>query len=486
MTHATPTVFPLSAITKRIQEILSPVCFKTFWVRAEISGGRETGGSFYCDLVEVDGGGKVVARLRCSIWSRDLQAIRQKFAAQNMTLQLDNGTTAIFACNLTFHAQWGLSLKVVDADPSFALGELERRRMEILEGLKQDGLLDRNGSLPVPAVPMRIGLITSKGSAAYNDFIQTLVTSGYGFEVLLANAVVQGEKTEASVLNAFKRLSQSKCDIVCLVRGGGSKTDLGWFDNDKIARHIAGYNYPVWVGIGHEIDTTCPDSVAHTAFKTPTAVAEELIARCINADRYLCESRDRLKTVWDFRLQQQREWLANTGSTLRVAVTNMLETARLRLRDAAKMPMVRVGRRLAEERQVLSSGGQQLKQSVLLIVERRSTGLRENKEKIRSRSELLLERNQNTLKLASQRLKPTQIFDRLTREAERLDGKLATVKAYDPQRVLERGYSLLLDTDGKAISSIESVQTGEEVTARLHDGEMSTTVSNIKKTGDNK
>jgi len=188
--------FSLSAITNRVQAILQPYIGKLFWVKAEISSGRERGGSFYCDLVETKDSGEIIAQMRCTIWSRDLANIRKKFKDSDLDLILDDGTAVGFQCSIQYSPRYGLSLKVNDADPAFALGELELKKKEILDRLKKEGLLEPNKKLYVPMLPISIGLITSKGSAAYNDFINTLEQSNFGFRVYLADSMVQGNKTE--------------------------------------------------------------------------------------------------------------------------------------------------------------------------------------------------------------------------------------------------------------------------------------------------
>ena len=198
--------FNLSDITNRIQQILQPHIGHLFWVKAEISSGRERGGSFYCDLVESDQTGKIIAQMRCTVWNRDLANIRKQFKEHDLDLKLDDGTVVGFQCSLQFHPQFGLSLKAVGADPAFALGELELKKKEILERLTKDGLLEPNKRLSVPMLPQSIGLITSQGSAGYNDILKTFNSSGFGFKIYLADSIVQGAKTEQSVLAALDAL----------------------------------------------------------------------------------------------------------------------------------------------------------------------------------------------------------------------------------------------------------------------------------------
>src|ERR1017187_1658527 len=185
--------FPLSSITTRISELLQPAITKRFWVKAEVMSGRERGGAFYCDLIETGANGKIAAKISCTIWSQELSSIRNLFKSKGMDLILTDGTVVGFQCSLQYSPQYGISLRVIDADPSIAMGEMELKKREIIERLQQEGLFLPNKELFLPLLPQRIGLISSNGSAAYNDFIQTLTTSGFGFKIFLADAMMQGD-----------------------------------------------------------------------------------------------------------------------------------------------------------------------------------------------------------------------------------------------------------------------------------------------------
>jgi len=464
-----PKVFPLSAITARVQEILRPACAKTFWVRAEISSGRETGGSYYCDLVECTDG-KVVAKMRCSIWSHDLRRMRRKFEDQGLELRLENGTSIVLCCALQYHPQHGLSLKATDADPIFALGELEQKKREIIEGLKRDGLLEPNKKLPVPDIPLRIALITSNGTAAFADFTQTLHRSGYAFTVFLADASMQGKDTEPAVLRALSILPSLNIDIAVLIRGGGSKSDLAWLDNDAIARAIAACPIPVWTGIGHEIDISVQDHVANRSFKTPTAVAEELVARCVSAERYLDESRERIKTVWQYRYDKDALWIKQAEVGIRNGVRKHLDSTRARLREMAMKPWAKVSGRLSKENSTLLESGLNLKKSALQIISRQEETLRQRAEKANDRADRFLERAGQELQAARRRFGLERQLQKIEREDERLDTRLAKVQAHDPSIMLQRGYALLRGAGGEIVASVVGRKKGESLVAQVKDG----------------
>ena len=377
------TFFNLSAITGRIQEILHPYIGKHFWVRAEISSGRERGGSFYCDLVETSDSGEIIAQMRCTIWSRDLAGIRKKFKDHDLDLILDNGTVVGLQCSIQYSPRYGLSLKATDADPTFALGELELKKKEILERLKKKGLLEPNKKLFVTTLPLKIGLITSHNSAAANDFINTLRQSRFGFKIYLADAIVQGNQAEASVIAALTVLEKLDLKLVVIVRGGGSKTELFSLDNETIARKIAAYKYPVWTGIGHEIDVSILDHVANRFFKTPTAVAEELVARFVEMKRHLDEAEHRFRSSWTYRLGIEKKYVENTKTGLTRGARKMIDNKNVNLKERANLLSSRVFDRLTREKSQLAVWVKTLTTAPISMI-------RSSRERLKGRTEIYM------------------------------------------------------------------------------------------------
>ena len=373
------TFFNLSAITGRIQEILQPYIGKQFWVRAEISSGRERGGSFYCELVETNDSGEIIAQMKCTIWSRDLTSIRKKFKDCDLDLILDNGTVVGLQCSIQYSPRYGLSLKATDADPTFALGELELKKKEILERLKKEGLLEPNKKLFVTTLPLNIGLITSHNSAAANDFIKTLRQSKFGFRIYLTDAIVQGNQAEDSVINALNALEKLDLELVVIVRGGGSKTELFSLDNETIARKIAAYKYPVWTGIGHEIDISILDHVANRFFKTPTAVAEELVARFVEMKRHLDEAEHRFRSSWTYRLDIEKKYVENSKTGLTRGARKFIESKNVNLKERANLLSSRVFDRLTREKSQLAVWSKTLTTAPISMI-------RSNKERLKGRT----------------------------------------------------------------------------------------------------
>jgi exodeoxyribonuclease VII large subunit len=322
-----PTIFRLRSVTERLKYILLESTKKSFWVRAQLVSekGARKAGHFYGELVDVGDGGETVAKMRAVIWRAEYEKIRRKLidAGQPETLQGNREICAL--CSLRFHEVYGLQLQILDVDPNFGESHINRNRREILERLQKDGMLDKNKATVLAAAPLRIGLITSANSAACADFTATLGASPFSFSVSLISTTMQGPRTAGEVIAAIKTLVRSQVDVICIVRGGGSPVDLAWFDNEAIGRTIGDSPVPVWVGVGHEIDLTVPDLVAHTHFKTPTAVAEALVERIRTLDNDLHLSRDRLLEIFSRRMDLAQRSMEQDQNGLRQGVRKHLE-----------------------------------------------------------------------------------------------------------------------------------------------------------------
>ncbi|CAN5860175.1 exodeoxyribonuclease VII large subunit [soil metagenome] len=269
------------------------------WVRGEITGWNERGGHAYFQLADDSPGRTAV--LRVQFFAQARQRLRPLLTKHR--LRLGDGMKVRIFGHLDFYAPGGqLGLKLVDVDPRFTLGDLAQQRDQVLRRLAADGSLDANRRHRLSPVPLRIGVVTSAGTAAWHDFHHELVASGFGFHLVLANTQVQGPEASRRVANAIAMLSHhatrhggdDALDAIVVIRGGGSRNDLATFDTEVIARAIAGAPVPVLTGLGHEIDRSVADEVAHTSLKTPTACAGHLVQA---VGRYLVDAEQRFATI---------------------------------------------------------------------------------------------------------------------------------------------------------------------------------------------
>ena len=250
------------------------------WISAEISELKlNRSGHCYLNLVEkgaTDGAPR--AEARAMIWRSSYATIATSFESATGT-PLSSGIKVLVRVVVTFHEIYGLSLQIIDIDPSYTLGEVERRRRETIARLQEDGVWDMNRELELPHPTLRIAIVSSATAAGYRDFMQEIGRCNYRFRITLFESLMQGDGGENSVINALDAIAdrEEEFDVVAIIRGGGSTSDLALFDSYRIASHIAQFPLPVVTGIGHDKDVSVADMVAHTSCKTPTAVATLLM-----------------------------------------------------------------------------------------------------------------------------------------------------------------------------------------------------------------
>ncbi len=462
--------FTLSAITRRIEELIAPAMDRTFWVKAEIQSPRHKGGSFYADLVEGGTQGKVIAQMRLVMWGSEFTAIRRRFEREGLELKLENGTAVLMECRLQYHPVYGLSLKGLDIDPAFALGEIELKKRRILEKLEGEGLKGRNAGRTVPLLPARIGLITSSGSAACRDFTETLRASGYGFSVLLADALVQGAETETSILRALAALECLRPDLIAICRGGGSKTDLSWLDNEALGRAVALCPVAVWTGIGHETDSGVLDFMAARHFKTPTAVSEELVARYVEMEKRLEHGRSRLATGWRHRHESERRSLREAAIGLRQGTRKLLESTRAELSAVARGFRSQAEGRLKEERSRLTLARGRLRSSAATRLKEASARLRERRRALTVGSRQSLRLARGSLRALTRGFRPGRFLARLRQERGLLRARLLRLRSADPRQALKRGYAMVRGDNGQPVRRAGDLRVGGTLSAEFHDG----------------
>ena len=246
------------------------------WISAEISELKlNNSGHCYLNLVEKGaGGGTPRAEARAMIWRSTYKNIATTFE-QATGSPLCSGLKVLVRVVVNFHETYGYSLQIIDIDPSYTLGDVERRRRETIEQLMADGIWDMNRELPLARPTLRIAVVSSATAAGYRDFMRELGRNNYRFRTTLFESTMQGDGGEDSVVAALEEIAakEEKFDMVAIIRGGGSTSDLALFDSYRIASHIAQFPLPVVTGIGHDKDVSVADMVAHTHCKTPTAVA---------------------------------------------------------------------------------------------------------------------------------------------------------------------------------------------------------------------
>ncbi|MBQ7181167.1 MAG: exodeoxyribonuclease VII large subunit [Bacteroidaceae bacterium] len=307
-----------------------------YWVTGELSEGRQAAnGHFYGELIQKDDQAQtIVARARVNCWARIYNLLRLRFL-QETGQELRAGLKVKVLVSVTFHEQYGYALSIQDIDSAFTLGDLAKRRREILAQLEADGILHDNQQLPLPRLLRRIAIVSSQTAAGYGDFCNQLASNEFGlsFVTRLFPAIMQGRNVEESVIAALEQIAgqAGEWDVVVIIRGGGATGDLSDFDSYPLASCIAQFPIPVITGIGHERDETVLDFVAHTRVKTPTAAAAFLIDHQAQEAAHLDDLQQRINRLAQNRIVLERQRLERFSLTIPLMFDRFRQRAEHRL-----------------------------------------------------------------------------------------------------------------------------------------------------------
>ena len=342
------SLFELNSLVREAIECEMP---DEYWVEAELSECRETRGHCYMELVQKDDKTATpIAKASAKCWAQKWMLVRPYFE-RTTGQQLHSGLKVLLKVYPQFHETYGFSWIVTDIDPTYTLGDMARKRQEIIQQLKAEGVFDLQKELELPVFCQRIAVISSETAAGYGDFCNQLANNPYGFQfqTQLFPAIMQGEGVEQSIINALERIYNCQFDAVVIIRGGGATSDMSGFDTLALAENVANFPLPIITGIGHERDESILDMVSHTRVKTPTAAATFLI--------------DHLKEVLDVvesaqtlitRYAQQKLLTLNTQlSTLSEAIPRLFSIVKTRQEAKIdtlqqRIPMLLERRLLAE------------------------------------------------------------------------------------------------------------------------------------------
>jgi exodeoxyribonuclease VII large subunit len=408
------------------------------WIEGEICNlNRSSRGHVYFTLIEPGSDRRSPdAQLSVTLFEWHRQKVNLQIKRSGGNVRMEDGIKVRIRGSLElYQARGQIQLKMIAIDPAYTLGNLAADRAALLRRLASAGLLDANARRTLVPVPLHVALVTSLGSAAHADFLHELDGSGIGFRLREIDARVQGVDAELTVAAAVAAAERAGVELVCIVRGGGARTDLAAFDHERIAVSVAECPVPVWVGIGHEIDRTVADDVAHSSFKTPTACAAALVERV---------------RAGEAAVEEQYAAVIRRAEVLLAAGSTTVERS---AHDVARA--TRAG------------------------IERGSRQMEASAARVTSRSHRLLDGASARLDAAGATVASGPA--RHLRSAERdLDGWAARVRAYDPVRVMERGWSMTRTADGTLVRSVADVAPGDALVIRLADGEARSTVDSVE------
>ena len=447
----------LLELNRLVREVIECEMPNEYWVEAELSECRESHGHCYMELVQYEespagaaGHAAVpqqhtlraatpLARASAKCWASKWMLIRPGFE-RTTGQRLHAGMKVLLKVYAQFHEAFGFSWIVTDIDPTYTLGDMARKRQEIIRQLKAEGVFDLQRELRLPLFCQRIAVISSETAAGYGDFCNQLADNPYGFrfETRLFPAIMQGDGVEQSIIDALEKIFQmqtengdsSQFDCVVIIRGGGATSDMSGFDTLALAENVANFPIPIITGIGHDRDESILDMVSHTRVKTPTAAAAFLI--------------DHLKTVLDSLNDSQEQILRLAQQKLTYYKSQFATVAELLPRLFSNVKIRQEARLDALNNSIAHHAQQKILNSQLSIVN------------LENRLPILLDR-------------------RLMTEKHRLELLEEKTKSLDPALLLQRGYSITLK-DGRALRDAAVLRPGDEIETRLANGTVRSTV----------
>lgn len=348
--------FTLLELNRMVRETIERQMDGKYWVEAELSDLHDRN-HCYMELVENDPFGPTpLAKARAVCWANRWTALRSKFEHQTQQ-QLRPGIKVRMMVTPTFHEAYGFAYQVSDIDPDYTLGDIVRKRMEIIRQLKEAGIFDLQRELVLPRFAQRIAVISSAQAAGYGDFCHQIDDNSYGlsFSHELFAAIMQGEQVEQSVIAALDRINAriDEFDVVVIIRGGGAITDMSGFDTLALAENVANFPLPIITGIGHDRDECILDMVSYMRVKTPTAAAAFLIDHLSEVYTALVSARERISRIAErhlayekMRLKQLADHIPTLFALTRERQTKRIDTLAHRLDSAATQRLERERHRL--------------------------------------------------------------------------------------------------------------------------------------------
>lgn len=432
----TPASISLLELNEQVKDRIKLAFPTAIWVRAEISELHENySGHAYLELIEKDEAtDRIIAKTKANCWANTFRMLKPYFESSTNE-PLKAGLKILVACSVEYHELYGISLNIKDIEPSFTIGELAMKRMEIIRQLQADGVMDMNKELPLTLIPQRIAVISSATAAGYGDFIDQLKNNsqGYVFYPKLFPAAMQGEQTVGSIISALDKIfeHQDLFDAVVIIRGGGATAELSCFDNYDLAFNCTQFPLPIITGIGHQRDESILDLVAHTSCKTPTAVAEFLIGR----------------------IEETHDDLLNLQQAILYRTNEILQTENMRI-QRAEMQFPRIVNEIVyEQKRRLTRKSEQLKQLAAASSRTGIQHLAQLKQQLQTELRLLLKNKEHHLLITEKEISMSA-----------------------PETLLKKGYSLTLK-NGKIIKNKTQVRAGDMITTRLQDGEVISVVT---------
>ena len=455
----TRQIFTLQQVANSIRKTIEDRYRQLYWVKAEMHKvNRYPSGHAFPELVQKEGD-KIVAQMTGTIWNHNFVRINKQFV-QVVKEPLKEGTLLLMQVKVSYSEIFGLSLQIMDIDPSYSLGELQRERDETLKRLQKEGLLNLNQQLDFPVLPQRIALISADTSKGYSDFMKVIEQNpwGYKFFTMLFPAYLQGDVAVSSIIGQLERIKKviSHFDIVVVVRGGGGEVGMTCYNNYELCKAIASFPLPVLTGIGHSTNLTVAEMISFRNAITPTELGEFLVQSFHEFSVPVQDARKSIRTNALKLIEYARNSFNNETKHFRNAAHLYLSRSGKELQNATRMIQGEAKMLLAQNKEIINASRHELMNSGNRLLKDKRTELSRYSEILSNGSQRILERK--------------------TKELENLN---SMVRLMDPVNVLKRGFSIT--TFKNKVLSIENfAESGAEISILSYDLTVKARISEIR------
>lgn len=454
-------IFSLLEVTNSIKKTLEERYTSSFWVKAEMNKLNYYSKTGHCfpELVEKSEG-KVIAQIKSILWQGDYITINRNFL-NTLKEPLKDGIKILLLAKITFDPTFGLSLQILDIDPQYTLGDLEKEKLETLKKLQLEGIYDKNKKVELPLLPQRIAIISVETSKGYGDFVNVINNNSWNYKFFhfLFPSVLQGEKAVQSIIAQLERIKkvQHHFDVVAIIRGGGGDIGLSCYNNYDLAKEIALFPIPVITGIGHVTNETVCEMISHTNAITPTKLAEFLIQKFHNFSVPIQRAKDKLVDKSRRILSEENTKLQSELKLFRSFTENMLNTNEHKIKNAIYS----------------------IQHQSQFIIKNNNTNLNSFKEKTRlatifnlSQLKVSINNYQEKIIIQSKLQLKTSLL-----AIENIDKNIIIL---NPINILKRGFSITY-LNGKSIKDASQLSEGEKINTMLYNGTIDSTITKIKK-----
>lgn len=456
-------IFSLLEVTKSIQKTIAKRYKSAYWIKAEMNklNFYQRSGHCYPELVEKKDG-KVIAQIRANLWRDNYQKINSNFQ-RVLKEPLKDGIKILFSATIDFHPEYGLALRIIDIDPSFTLGDLEKEKQETIKKLNAEGIYRKNKELKIPIVPQRVAVISVETSKGYADFLKVFESAkknwNYSFFHLLFPSLLQGDRAIKTIITQLKRIKKVKhhFDIVAIIRGGGGDIGLSCYNNYDLAREIAMFPIPIITGIGHSTNETVAELVAFKNTITPTELADFLIQKFHNFSVPVQKAQEKIIDRSERLIKEEKTKFTSEVKLLRSVTRNILVQHKNEVKQEVQALSQQSRFSIKNEKEYLALAGEGIKKGTYQFCA--------------AEKQHILQFVVNLKKDIVTQLKQVKFL--LTTTEQNLIN-------LSPTNVLKRGYSIT-KLNGKSIRSFDQVKEGDSLNTLLYTGSVQSTVKSANK-----